>query len=677
MRHIYRTLRPRLANFLLRSGGRLIDVEWYRSQNLQDSMWQRLALIHALLFSSRAQVHSHPLFSPEYFAQQCQQLGLPIPKKPLKTYLGDKKYWGISTHPLFDTEFYTSQIDHTLDEAPLLHFLNSGHLKYNPHPLFQRSWYLLSYPGLKNMPQHCALVHYIKIGCRATISTHPLFHATYYVEQAKISASNIQNNEGDSREDPLLHFVLSTSTEISCHPLFSITHFKEQINEPIIHDDKENAYKVIADKYLGNPEHWKFNTHILFDSEFYLSQSNGKITDSSPLVEYIEYNFKCRNPHPLFNTRWYSGRKKNLAEFKGQSGVPLVHFVTVGHQMGESPHPLFALQWYRHTYMQGELSQINPLIEFLTVGEPQGNRPNPLYSADWQTLLRTHHQCNTLLEFARTNPTRLPKMRNRISDAFSTGYLTEGKKPQGDKNYIILFTPRSGSSWLTELISNKKILGKPSEWFNPDLMQSAMNGFQQPCHNIYDYCKILQDRHKSPEGFFGAELTATHLSLLQDLVDVDSVFMQPRYVLQLRGNIVSQAVSLFLATETGFFHASNTINQNNQAVYNETKIKKWMAQLLHEEQYFSRHFGQLSTSYYISWYEDLQRAPEAALNRITQHIAGTTFSSIPESPSVHRKIGSSINLTYEARLREEHPDFVAKIESARPFQYSGGNVEPD
>jgi LPS sulfotransferase NodH len=111
-------------------------------------------------------------------------------------------------------------------------------------------------------------------------------------------------------------------------------------------------------------------------------------------------------------------------------------------------------------------------------------------------------------------PNRLTIKRNRISDIFATGYLDSDKSIQNIKNYIILFTPRSGSSWLTELITDRTILGRPSEWFNPDLMQSAMNGFYRKSENIYEYCSALQDRHKSAEGIFGAELTAKHLSLL-------------------------------------------------------------------------------------------------------------------------------------------------------------------
>lgn len=41
------------------------------------------------------------------------------------------------------------------------------------------------------------------------------------------------------------------------------------------------------------------------------------------------------------------------------------------------------------------------------------------------------------------------------------------------KAYSILFTPRSGSSWLTSILTQTKAMGTPSEWFNPELMPSS------------------------------------------------------------------------------------------------------------------------------------------------------------------------------------------------------------
>jgi len=40
------------------------------------------------------------------------------------------------------------------------------------------------------------------------------------------------------------------------------------------------------------------------------------------------------------------------------------------------------------------------------------------------------------------------------------------QKPQSKINYLICFTPRSGSSLLTEVLSSTGIMGYPEEYFN-------------------------------------------------------------------------------------------------------------------------------------------------------------------------------------------------------------------
>ncbi|MBK8288603.1 MAG: hypothetical protein IPK95_08165 [Cellvibrionales bacterium] len=76
---------------------------------------------------------------------------------------------------------------------------------------------------------------------------------------------------------------------------------------------------------------------------------------------------------------------------------------------------------------------------------------------------------------------------------------------------------------------------------------------------------------------------------------MNTVFNNPVYILQLRQNIISQAVSLFLATETGFFHASNKINSNNTVEYNGLKIQNWAKKLLQQEKFLCQFLTRQET----------------------------------------------------------------------------------
>ena len=56
-------------------------------------------------------------------------------------------------------------------------------------------------------------------------------------------------------------------------------------------------------------------------------------------------------------------------------------------------------------------------------------------------------------------------------------------------NYGIAFTPRSGSSWLSELLAGSGVLGNPVEWFNPNARGGAAE--LSDCDNIDDYFGYL------------------------------------------------------------------------------------------------------------------------------------------------------------------------------------------
>lgn len=658
MRRWVAAARYRLATALLRSRLALVDFDWYRQRNALGRVGRRLPWLHYLWHGDRADCH--PLFDVAHFTAQCVQHGLPVPARPLKAYLRQRQYWSLDPHPLFDTAFYRQQCAGEPAQAPLLHYLNSGHRSHDPHPLFARDWYLRAYPELAHNPLHCALLHYVKIGYRARVSTHPLFHAEYYARAAGISVA-----PDKPVVDALQHFVTTDPTAASGHPLFDLLHFRRSTGlSPAL-----GGYTLLVREYLQAPQHWACDPHPFFDAAFYTAQ-RAQPAGQPPLLDYLQGGHTRHDPHPLFHTAWYLGRKKDLLVLVGQARVPLVHFVLQGARLGESPHPLFALAWYRHTYSAGRVDDSNPLVTFLQDGEARGDRPNPLFTPDWREILRADYGCDSLAAYAQRYPVTLPAVRNRISDVFAIAPLRAAQcevPAVHTRDYFVLFTPRSGSSWLTERIAQHGVAGHPAEWFNPDLMQSAMNNFRYPCRDIVGYCQALKERHASPAGFFGAELTATHLAMLDELGAVETCFPQRRHIVHLRQDLVLQAVSLFLATESGYFHASQDANRGREVAYHEGRIRKWVEQLLLEEQQLAAYLQARPGGYYLSWYEALQADPDRVVGEILQYLGAGAAAVAPAAAGRHQKIGSDTNLAYARRFRESQASWLAGVEASRPF----------
>ena len=115
----------------------------------------------------------------------------------------------------------------------------------------------------------------------------------------------------------------------------------------------------------------------LFDRAFYLKQI--KRSSTHPIIHYLRIGANAgRNPHPLFDTKWYLTMNPDVAA----AGVnPLLHFLRYGAAEGRAPHPLFDTAWYLRTNPDVLASGVNPLVHYLARGPLERRSPHPLFDA--------------------------------------------------------------------------------------------------------------------------------------------------------------------------------------------------------------------------------------------------------------------------------------------------------
>ena len=105
-----------------------------------------------------------------------------------------------------------------------------------------------------------------------------------------------------------------------------------------------------------------------------------------PLQHYLRYGAgEGRNPHPLFETKWYLTQRPELTNI---SLTPLEHYVSCGAREGRSPHPEFDSRFYIKSHPESVIGEMTPLAHYLAVGWRLGYRPNPRF--DPQFYLRTY-----------------------------------------------------------------------------------------------------------------------------------------------------------------------------------------------------------------------------------------------------------------------------------------------
>lgn len=242
------------------------------------------------------------------------------------------------------------------------------------------------------------------------------------------------------------------------------------------------------------------------------------------------------------------------------------------------------------------------------------------------------------------------------------------KMPRATRRYAMFFTPRSGSSRITELAEKSGVLGRPAEHFNPEFMPRMAQALSAA--DLADFVTLLTHRFNG-KGTFGCQITYAQLvrsfgteERFLDLVRPDS------HIWLIREDIVAQAVSVSRMVQTSIAHAPGVSAEeleraNRDFVYNAREIAsyiwriRWMEQ--RTEAMFARHgIRPLRLSYdYLA-----TTRPRRFMKRIAAHVGA---KPLPDKgfKSTHKKIAGPKNNEFAERFRSERPRLIARLERER------------
>jgi LPS sulfotransferase NodH len=231
---------------------------------------------------------------------------------------------------------------------------------------------------------------------------------------------------------------------------------------------------------------------------------------------------------------------------------------------------------------------------------------------------------------------------------------------------VIFFTPRSGSSRLTDLLGGAGDLGCPSECFNPRMIRKMAGFFG--ARNLPEYVDLLQ-RKRATTGTFGCEITVEHLyAIFFSAQRFFDLYRPTSTVLLIRENIVEQAVSLSRMNQTGMFHQLAPVSDADvppEFHYRPAQIRGYLSRIVRMEQQAERIFDASGLQPLRLSYEMLVATdPADFVYRIGKHV-GATPTRVQELTSAHTKIGDARSLEFARRFCADNKDLLARIENAR------------
>jgi len=142
----------------------------------------------------------------------------------------------------------------------------------------------------------------------------------------------------------------------------------------------------------------------MFDAHYYLeSYPDVKATGANPLWHFVTRGaFEGRNPHPLFDTKFYLSQCAN-----SPSSNALSDYLEHGDAKGRLPHPLFDPAFYTRRYPDVRQARMNPLLHYMLHGAVEGRKPHPLFQPDYYLKLcpSARNAENPLVYFAAGEPT--------------------------------------------------------------------------------------------------------------------------------------------------------------------------------------------------------------------------------------------------------------------------------
>ncbi len=233
------------------------------------------------------------------------------------------------------------------------------------------------------------------------------------------------------------------------------------------------------------------------------------------------------------------------------------------------------------------------------------------------------------------------------------------------RDYVVFFVARSGSSWLTTLLSGTDLLGNPEEYINPEFVRDvavSLNSREQG-----PFLNMLKRRRKSKNGVFGIEVREVDVSLFGE----ESFFQEfgpgTCFFNLWRENIVAQAISLYRAVASGRFHSNDGNDKASPPSYDAPAIQHWLRHLVATENANLSLLYRRRLSFQSLCYETMVKDRLGTLKLFMERlgVAADPHQFAAPAQGELQKIADIWSEEAEQRFRAENVAYLQDMEASR------------
>lgn len=236
--------------------------------------------------------------------------------------------------------------------------------------------------------------------------------------------------------------------------------------------------------------------------------------------------------------------------------------------------------------------------------------------------------------------------------------------------YVILFTARSGSTFLTHELKRTGVLSLPQEWFNWSHVTSQT---EANARSPEAYISNVVRENLSKNNIFGLEMNWLQYCALSAICPPQRLFPKRiRWFMLRRRNLVAQAVSIYMADMTKLYHSYEIDDDKASAFasvpYDAEALKRAVNEFVRQELRMNQMMRNNHVSPINLYYEDLTADPVGT----AMLVANVMGIWLPEdylkagSENPIKKVATARNQEFEETFRKEEQAFLADALDRRP-----------
>jgi LPS sulfotransferase NodH len=239
----------------------------------------------------------------------------------------------------------------------------------------------------------------------------------------------------------------------------------------------------------------------------------------------------------------------------------------------------------------------------------------------------------------------------------AVGSGIEHSAPQPALMYLVLATPRSGSTMLCSALTASGNAGEPLEFFHPNRVDPYVGRTGR--WSIPEYMADVTARHTSPNGYFGFKIHGHHYEhFFGSNRDAGQAFLRQfhRFILIHRRNKIDQAISDMLANERQVWNITDPAKRPPERDFRPEDVERIaasLAQIAHADRILRDAAAPFRSMTLDVAYEDLVEDQEGEIARAMVHLdLEIDFDDLPR-PTTLKMSGD--------RTRKMRDDFLRAI----------------